>query len=98
MNNKEFKYSSKEDQEISTACKILIQNSIVLWNYLYLSELLANITDLEESHQMARSIVKGSIMSWVHINLQGEYDFTKVAANDNRFNMAKIFALQKSVT
>lgn len=36
-------------------------------------------------------------MSRVHINLQGEYDFTKVAANDNRFNMEKIFALQKRV-
>lgn len=33
-NNQEFKCGTKEEQEISAACKVLIQNIIVLWNYL----------------------------------------------------------------
>tara|TARA_R110002124_G_scaffold281572_2_gene456026 strand:- start:2928 stop:3089 length:162 start_codon:yes stop_codon:yes gene_type:complete len=32
-NNQEF----REEQEIIIACKVLIQNAIILWNYLYLS-------------------------------------------------------------
>ena len=35
-NNSEFKQGTAEEQKIAVACKTLIQNSIVLWNYLYL--------------------------------------------------------------
>lgn len=41
-NNQEFKQGDVGDQKIATACKVLIQNVILLWNYLYLSQLLAN--------------------------------------------------------
>ena len=34
-NSGEFKCGTKEEQEIAAACKVLIQNAIVLWNYLY---------------------------------------------------------------
>ena len=40
--NSEFTVATREEQEIVTACKTLIQNAIVLWNYLYLSQLLIN--------------------------------------------------------
>ena len=42
VNNSEFKQGSPDEQNIAVACKVLIQNAIVLWNYLYLSQLLAN--------------------------------------------------------
>jgi TnpA family transposase len=93
-NNQEFKQGTKEEQEIATACMVLIQNSILLWNYLYLSQIVANNTDVKERNQMIDSIKRGSMMAWRHINLQGEYDFTNTAANDFPFDMEKILALK----
>ena len=93
-NNQEFKYGTKEEQEIATACKVLIQNAIVLWNYLYISELLANNKSVEERKSMIASLKKSSILCWLHINLYGEYDFTRYAANSNQpFDMSKILSL-----
>ena len=92
--NQEFKYGSKEEQEIAMACKVLIQNAIVLWNYLYLSTLLANNHDLDERSQMVLSIKRGSIMAWQHFNFHGEYDFTKISANDSHFELDKLLALK----
>jgi TnpA family transposase len=88
-NNGEFKHGLKEEQEIIVACKVLIQNAIVLWNYLYLSQLLANNADIDERMRMLAAILKGSAMVWHHINMQGEYDFTKHAANENVFTQIR---------
>ena len=92
--NQEFQVGTLEEQEIATACKVLIQNAIVLWNYLYLSELLANTKNQEKRQDMVSSITSGSIVTSRHVNLQGEYDFTRRAVNDNQFDMRKILTLQ----
>jgi len=89
----EFKNGVKEEQEIMVACKTLIQNAIVLWNYLYLSQLLVNNSNPEERKNMLTAMLRGSVVAWHHINMQGEYDFTKYAANDNMFNMGRILSL-----
>jgi len=93
-NNQEFKEGVQEDQEIAAACKMLIQNAIVLWNYLYLSQLIANHSNLEERRRMTGLMKRGSAIVWCHINFQGEYDFTKHAANDVKFDLGKILALR----
>jgi len=93
-NNREFHQGEPENQKISTACMVLIQNAIVLWNYLYLSQLIANNTNQKQRQQIVESIKHGSMITWQHVNLQGEYDFTKHAANDMPFDLAKIFALK----
>lgn len=36
-NPREFTQGDKEDQEIAESCNRLIKNSIICWNYLYLS-------------------------------------------------------------
>jgi TnpA family transposase len=92
--NGEFKYGMPEEQKIATACKVLIQNTIVLWNYLYLSQLLANTNNLEERKRMIDLIKKGSVITWRHINLKGEYDFRRLVANDSYFDMAKVRGLK----
>lgn len=43
---------------------------------------------------MLESIKRGSVITWHHINLHGEYDFTKHAANQAVFNREKIFGLK----
>jgi hypothetical protein len=37
--------AEKEDQEMAEACKRLIKNSTICWNYLYLSQKSEEITD-----------------------------------------------------
>lgn len=93
-NNSEFKQGTKEEQENAVSCKILIQNAIVLWNYLYLSQLLANCNDIKERNEMISLIRGGSIINWSHINLHGEFDFQRHAANDRQFDIGKILSLK----
>ena len=78
-NNQEFRTGSPTEQKIIVACKSFIQNCILLWNYLFLSQILVNY-DEENRKSLIKTIKESSIISWRHINLHGEYDFT--AAND----------------
>jgi TnpA family transposase len=93
-NNGEFKQALQGEQEVIISCRVLIQNAIVLWNYLYLSQLLTNCADDKERTEMINMIKEGSIISWAHVNLHGEFDFRKRAANDTQFNMDKIMSLK----
>lgn len=93
-NNQEFQDGSLENQEIATACKVLIQNAIVLWNTLYLSQELLNTSTGDEHDEMLAAIKSGSLLTWQHVNMQGEYDFRRIAANDDLFDMDKILALR----
>jgi TnpA family transposase len=92
--NQEFKDGTKEEQDISVNCMMLIQNIIVLWNYLFLSKLLLQIEDDQKKKQMAESIKHGSVVCWQHINFHGEYDFTKVFSNETLFDIDKIMSLE----
>lgn len=85
----EIHESSPGEQIKAIACKTLIQNCIVLWNYMYLSQKLANIKDKQKRKIILESIANGSVQSWYHVNLQGEFDFTK-AANESSFDLKKI--------
>ena len=42
---REFLNAETEDQKLAEACKRLIKNCIVCWNYLYLSQQFAAIDD-----------------------------------------------------
>ncbi len=50
-NSGEFKQGDPEEQALCVACKV-IQNTVVLWNYLYLSQLLTsyNVTVLPNTY------------------------------------------------
>lgn len=93
-NDQELQVGLKEEQELAMACKILIQNAIVLWNYLYLSNMLVNIDNDCEREEFLSSIHGGSLICWRHINLRGTYDFRRRAANEPRFNMDEIRQLK----
>ncbi len=93
-NNREFTQATREEQEIVTSCKVFIQNAIVLWNYLYLSQLLTSCINDHERNDMIGMIKNCSVIVWRHINLYGEYDFKRQAANETLFNIEKILALR----
>lgn len=58
-------------------CQRLIQNAIVLWNELYLSQKLALLEDEESRKALLTVIRNGSTLIWHYVNLHGEYDFTQ---------------------
>lgn len=75
-NPREFLQAEKEDQEIAEACNRLIKNAIVCWNYLYLEHKLASLRDPGQKRVLMTAITTHSMLSWAHINLLGEYDFS----------------------
>jgi hypothetical protein len=89
-NNQETQYSGKEEQEMVVGCQRLIQNAIVLWNELYLSQKLANTEDEEKRQAVLKIIRNGSMLVWQHVNLYGEYDFTQ-----DTEQLAQVFDLEK---
>jgi len=91
-NNRELKYATKEEQEIAVGCRHLIQNAIILWNYLFISEKLSQITNPAELKKQIDFLKKTSMMSWEHVNLHGKYDFD-VDVNTNPFDMTAVKSL-----
>lgn len=77
-NNQEMKVGTKEEQEIAVATRHLIQNSIVLWNYLKISDKLSKCRGKSEFNEIVAAVKNGSIMTWQHINIHGEYNFKKI--------------------
>jgi hypothetical protein len=58
-------------------CKRLIQNAIILWNYLYLTKKIQDSKTDDEKQEIIKALQNSSIVHWSHINFYGEYDFTK---------------------
>src|SRR6266853_1835010 len=73
-NPREFLQAEKEDQEMAEACKRLIKNCIICWNYLYLSQKLEEIKDTASREAFLDAVAHGSAVAWQHLNLLGEYD------------------------
>jgi hypothetical protein len=55
---------------------------------------LSNTSNTEEQDEMLDAITSGSLLTWQHVNMQGEYDFRRIAANDDSFDMGQILALR----
>ena len=74
--NHEFIQSEKEDQEIAEGCRRLIKNAIICWNYLFLTRALDLETDPVRKALLIEAIRNGSVATWRHFNLHGEFDFS----------------------
>ena len=80
---REFTQGAKEDQEITVACNQLIKNAIICWNYMYLDKKVESAEN-EESRKVIMTAIKAhSPISWAHINLLGEYDFSENKLRDS---------------
>ncbi len=75
-NNSEFQVATTEEQNIANNCKRLIQNCVILWNYLYMSKKIEDAKSDKEREDIIKSLKNSSIVHWSHINFYGEYDFT----------------------
>src|SRR6202790_4520938 len=63
--------------------KRLIKNCIICWNYLYLSQKLAEIDDPAKREELLHAMAHGSAAAWGHLNLLGEYDFSEDKLQDS---------------
>jgi TnpA family transposase len=82
-NPREFIQAEKQEQEIAEGCKRLLKNCIICWNYLYLSQRLADTDDPEAREAFLQAVASGSVLTWRHINLLGEYDFSDEKLRDS---------------
>lgn len=80
--NGQLAYAGKEEQQLADACKRLVQNTIICWNCLYLNQYLFQ-APAGERQQVAAAIATSSPVSWQHVNLQGEFDFSDDAVQDS---------------
>ena len=94
-NPQEMIQTEKEEQEIAEACKRAIKNAIVCWNYLYLTQRIADEKDPDIRENLLDRVTAGSVVSWQHINLLGEYDFSDEKLQDSvGIKAPKILGLQ----
>ena len=56
--------TEKPDQEVAEGCKRLIKNAIVCWNYLYLTQKIAEAPDADTRTALLESVTAGSAVSW----------------------------------
>ena len=82
-NRREFLQAEKEDQQMAEACKRLIKNCIICWNYLYLSQKFADIDDPLKREEFLKAVAHGSAAAWAHVNLLGEYDLSEKKFKDS---------------
>jgi TnpA family transposase len=82
-NNQDFLYGDKVEQEIAEGCRRLIKNVIICWNYLYLTQKIAEEHDATRRHELLTAVQNGSVVSWRHINLHGEYDVSDERLQDS---------------
>lgn len=75
-NDHAFSQGEKEDQDIAEGCRRLIKNTLIGWNYLYLTKELGKDNNEERKKELMEAIRNDSVMRWSHFNLQGEYDFS----------------------
>ena len=82
-NNQEFLYGEQVEQEIAEGCRRLIKNAIICWNYLYLTQQIAAAESDERRQAILAAVRNGSVVTWQHINLHGEYDFSDEKLQDS---------------
>ena len=88
--DQEITESYQEDQEIAAMCQTILQNIIILWNYIELTKIIIR-SDKEVRDALMNDITSASILTWRHVNLHGTYDFNNLlAANDNAYSLDEV--------
>ena len=75
-NNQEYTVSTVEEQNIANNSKRLIQNAIILWNYLYITKKLQLARTQVEKEDILKALKNSSIVYYSFLNFFGTYDFT----------------------
>lgn len=95
-NNQEILQVEREEQEIAIVCKVIIQNIIILWNYVELTKMIIRADEARRVEILA-NILNGSILAWGHANLLGTYDFRNLMSkNDDDISFTEVLEYKKA--
>ncbi|BDS15680.1 Tn3 family transposase [Aureispira anguillae] len=75
-NGGELIFLTRTEQQIANACKNLIKNAIICWNYLYLTRKIQKIQNATQVQQLIQTIKQKTVNSWRHVYFTGTYDFS----------------------
>jgi len=84
------------DEERYLLSAQLLQNCVILWNYLYVTKAIINMTNLEDRETLLMQLKRGQMLTWKHINFSGEFDFRKYMVQNFEFNKDELEAFQVS--
>lgn len=76
-------YATREEQEDVENCKRVIKNAIVCWNYMYLTQKMIDAKSDTERRALLEKIKTSSTVSWEHIVIHGEFDFSDLRLQDS---------------
>lgn len=74
-NSSEFTVATVEEQNIANNSKRLIQNAIILWNYMYITKKLQQAKNQAEKNEILKALKNSSIIYWNFVNFYGIYNF-----------------------
>lgn len=85
-NGGEMIYLTRTEQQIADACKNLIKNAIICWNYLYLTRKVQKTKNKTQAEELIRIAKQKTVNAWKHIYFNGTYDFSQEKLADS-FNL-----------
>ena len=79
-----YTQTTKEEQETVESCKRVLKNAIVCWNYMYLTQKLMTTKSKVQKQAILSKIKSSSTVTWEHLLIHGEFDFSDRTLNDSR--------------
>jgi Tn3 transposase DDE domain-containing protein len=73
---------TQEEQIMAESCRRLIKAAIICWNCLYLRKEMDEEPQENKRMNIIKTIQNSSLMTWKHVNLKGEYDFSDEMMRD----------------
>lgn len=87
----QLKVGELKEIEKVVACTNILQNIIVLWNYLFLIRYLMQIESKSERKTELLRFANGSVIAWAHFNMGGTYDFEHLEIDSFGISLEKLF-------
>lgn len=85
-NGGEMVFLTRTEQQIANACKNLIKNAIICWNYIYLTRQVQQAKTEAQRQELIKNIKLKTANAWRHIFFTGTYDFSEENSADS-FNL-----------
>ena len=85
-NGGEMIYLTRTEQQIADACKNLIKNAVICWNYLYLTRQVQQVKTPKQREELIKAAKQKTVNAWRHIYFNGTYDFSDENLTDS-FNL-----------
>jgi TnpA family transposase len=86
---RELRGQTIQEFERATACTQLIQNCVILWNYMYVTKRLLAM-DLESRNDIIQKLSSGQMMAWEHVNFTGIFHFSSRSMPSQQFDLNEL--------